>query len=162
MNPSYTIRTALEAQLVSRFNTALATACNAMGVDPFSIVWTPGTNYWRAAFTIEDLRDKVSANKWPCITLATAAAAEQEEQSFITFDGSVTVALNIHYRWEDPAEADLETLPDAGEQAALECLYAVPGMRKATLSIERTPPEFFTDCWFVSQFFTSEYSVQQS
>lgn len=155
-------RTAVESALTSRFNTYVAVACTDYGIadQVFEIDFAnPGTNYWRAAFDATQIRETVTPNEWPCMALSVASVTDTHEMIGVTFDGPVTIRLSVFYRWQDPAQADMESLPEAVESVAVTLLESIDGLRQGSLVIERDPPEFINDCWYVAQHISAEYQI---
>jgi len=161
-SPSRDVRAALETLLATSYHTAFSAALVAFSYDGAAIPQidfaNPGTNYFRADYTIEDLRDYVGLDSWPILCLSTSALEDNPNGGWPrTLDGIVTLRLTGHFRTlVERAPADLEMIPDAFEAAVLGILMdrenynANIHPERGGLRIERVPPQRppDRDAWF--------------
>lgn len=162
-SPSRDVRVALETLLAADYNDAFNAALVAFGyrgvIDYVDFV-RPGVNFFRADYTVEDLRDFVGLDKWPILCLSAAAVADNQDGSWPRdFDGRVTIRLTAHFRTlAERAPADLEIIPDAFEAAVLGILFDASNYNvnihpeRGGLRIERVSPQRppDRDAWYQS------------
>lgn len=155
------IRLQIESALAGSFNGRLASACTEFGIagQAFEIDFdAPGRNYYLADFDLDAIK-QISANQWPSVTFNTPRCVDEHQQVGATFEGPVSIKLAFFYRFTDPTTADMQSLPEAVESVVLTLLYGIDTLRQGSVTIEKDPPEFDKDGWYVVQTFEADYEV---
>ena len=160
------VRVEVETRLTANFNGLLATACTEFGIaaQAFTINWTPGTNYWRAPYTLQQLREIVMLDDWPCLTLASRTAVDEHDQFGGTkFKGPVQIEIGVYLVFEPRNPADMESLVEAVESALIDGLNVAPWITmvpsQGTWSMEKGDPEWVEDRWYVPVVFRADIEV---
>lgn len=151
------------------FNATLEQACGAFGClqQAFSINFiTPGTTFFRAPYTFEDLFEKVSLEQWPVLLLYTRTATDEHEQVHVSFSGPINLYIDVYLRFPGRAPSDMESLAEAVESTLVTILTAdgtfegaASPSRQGSLIIERAGPEFYSDAWYMGVHFNAEFLV---
>lgn len=154
----------VEQALSDNFNTYLAQTCTAAGIadQAFAINWVPGTNYYRAGYTLQWLRDVVEDQGWPVVCLYLTVETDTHEQMPCTFSGPVEVGIAVYRRIEGRAPADLVMLSACisdALKAVLSSAYG-PGMvQQGSVVIEHPPEEWLNSYWWQELHATVSFEI---
>ena len=159
----------LLADRATGFNATLSTACAAFGCSSQAFLinfTTPGTTFFRAPYTFDDLLEKVALEQWPVLLLYTRTATDEHQQVGVSFNGPINLYVDVYLRFAGRAPSDMESLAESVESALITVLTAdgafegaASPSRQGSLVIERAGPEFYSDAWYMGVHFNSEFEV---
>lgn len=159
-----TIRTVV-AHASTGFNPQLSAIAATYGVSAFSIDWTLPSNNFAMSYVDEEEIDVSSLVTFPAALLYTSSAVNDKLVKAKKFSGQVDAHLDFFLRYRaltdaetadnditnEQAGADTESIADAVEDAALECLEAgraamtAAGIRMVSYRVERSPVRVYGD-----------------
>ena len=164
---SQAVMSAVESAMAAQFNAKLAAACSDFGIasQSFSMTFTPAPDngYFRAQYSLDDLRQYAETACWPICCLYSRGSVDENASFPATFSGFVEAGMSWFLRFSGFVQSDMETLPNAVESAIVSVFhgYFTGGvvLRQGSMRLERETPVFQSDCWYVGLHLAAEFDV---
>jgi hypothetical protein len=123
---THSVRTVLLNRLADSttgFNALLSTVSAELGVTPFAIDFSSGSENFFQAFVDPAVLEVSTSIAYPAIAVYTTALECTNAQKGQLFSGTVTMNVDIHLgHVKEDVSYDMETRMDAAEEAVIRCL----------------------------------------